>query len=201
MGFNNFELLAFFLCTSIFALLFSVWPKTKLITNREIMLLVSVFTAVAMGLLTHLFANRMLTNFLTDNVGEVHEKQLRDLAEAHRRQIASIKLESHREHLRIRGDLNNAALKFDRLYNEHDYIFGMFQEQMQHTQEQDDRIQYLEKKLQEFGQSTPVSHAPFSAPPSQIKFSFPPRRQRSDEALHSTTPANLLAQVVETEDE
>lgn len=153
------------------------------------------------GLLARINATRALTNFLTDNLGEVHEKQLRDIDEAHRRYIASVKLENHREHLRLQGDVNNAALKFDRLYNEHDYISSMYQEQMQYKEEQEDRIRYLEKKLQEFGQSTPMTRTPFSAPPSQISFSPPPRRQQSNEILRYTASASPLGQVLEAEDE
>lgn len=163
--------------------------------------MIAVFITVVIALLARLSTNRALTNFLTDNVGGVHEKQLRDLTEAHRRHIASLKHESNREHLRLRSDVNIAALKFDRLYNEHDYISSMYQEQMQHSQEQEDRIQYLEKKLQEFGQSTPATRAPFSAPPSQIRFSDPPRRQRPNDDFRFTTSAAPLTQVVETEDE
>ncbi|CAN9092281.1 unnamed protein product [Alternaria alternata] len=201
MEFNSFDFIALFLCSSIFGLLFSLWSKTELITDREIILLVTVFSAVVIGLLARINATRALTNFLTDNVGEVHKKQLRDLDEAHRRHIASVKLESHREHLRLQGDVNNAALKFDRLYNEHDYISSMYQEQMQYTEEQEDRIRYLEKKLQEFGQSTPMTRTPFSAPPSQISFSPPPRRQQSNEILRHTASASPLGQVLEAEDE
>ncbi len=112
-----------------------------------------------------------------------------------------MKHESSREILRLRSDVNNAALKFDRLYNEHDYISSMYQEQVRHTQEQEDRIEYLEKKLQEFGQSTPISRVPFSAPPSQITFSNPPRRERPNEVFHSIPLASPLAQVAEDQDE
>ncbi|KAL1800034.1 hypothetical protein ACET3X_000376 [Alternaria dauci] len=201
MEFNSFDFLAISLCSTIFGLLLGIWSKTMLITDREIFLLVAVFTAVAIGILARLSASRALTNFLTGNVSEVHEKQLRDLSEAHRRHIASVKLESHHEHLRLQGDVNNGALKFDRLYNEHDYISSMYQEQIQHVREQEDRIRYLETKLREFGQSTPDTRVPFSAPSSQISFSFPPRRQQSDEVPHPTTSASLLPQVPEVEDE
>ncbi|CAN9087043.1 unnamed protein product [Alternaria alternata] len=201
MEFNSFDFIALFLCSSIFGLLFSLWSKTELITDREIILLVTVSSAVVIGLLTRINATRALTNFLTDNIGEVHEKQLQDLDEAHRRHIASVKLESYREHLRLQGDINNAALKFDRLYHEHDYISSMYQEQMQYTEEQEDRNRYLEKKLQEFGQSTPMTRTPFSAPPSQISFSPPPRRQQSNEILRHTASASPLGQVLEAEDE
>lgn len=170
-------------------------------TDREITLLIAVFITVLIVLLARLSTNRALANFLTDNVGGVHEKQLRDLTEAHRRHVASLKHESNREHLRLRSDVNIAALKFDRLYNEHDYISSIYQEQMQHSQEQEDRILYLEKKLQESGQSTPSTRAPFSAPPSQISFSDPPRRQRPNDDFRFTTSVIPLAQVVETGDE
>jgi TolA-binding protein len=163
--------------------------------------LVAVFAAVAIALLSRLSTSKALTQFLKNDVGGVHEKQLRDLTEAHRRHIAGMKHESSREILRLRSDVNNAALKFDRLYNEHDYISSMYQEQVRHTQEQEDRIEYLEKKLQEFGQSTPISRVPFSAPPSQITFSNPPRRERPNEVFHSIPLASPLAQVAEDQDE
>jgi hypothetical protein len=159
--------------------------------------LVAVVVTVGIAILARLSTNRALSSFLTDNVGGIHEKQLRDLTEAHRRHIASVKLESNRKHLRLCGDINKATLKFDRLYNEHDYISSMYQEQMRHTQEQEDRIEYLEKKLQEFGRSTPVTRAPFSAPPSQISFSNPPRRQRPDEVFYAPSVSSALAQLWE----
>jgi hypothetical protein len=175
--------------------------QTDLITDREIILLIAVFVAVAIALLSRLSTNKALTQFLETDIGGVHEKQLRDLTEAHRRHVASIRHESNRENLRLRSDINNAALRFDRLYNEHDYISSMYREQMRHTQEQEDRIEYLEKKLREFGQSTPISHAPFSAPPSQITFSNPLRRERPNKVFFSIPVASPLTQVAEDEDE
>jgi hypothetical protein len=163
--------------------------------------LITVFVAVAIALFARLSTSKALIKFFANDVGGVHEKQLRDLTEAHRRHIASVKHENNRENLRLRGEINNAALKFDRLYNEHDYISSMYQEQMHHTQEREYRIEYLEKKLQEFGQSTPVTRAPFSAPPSQISFSIPPRRKRSDEAFKYIPVQGSLTQVIESKDE
>ncbi|KAI4697286.1 uncharacterized protein J4E84_000413 [Alternaria hordeiaustralica] len=201
MELNNFEFLAFFLCSSIFGLLSAVWTTTDLIGDREIILLIGVFVTVAIALLARLSTSKALTQFLTNDVGGVHEKQLRDLSEAHRRHVASVKHEGSRETLRLRNDINYAAMKFDRLCNEHDYMSSMYQQQMHHTQEQDDRIEYLEKKLQEFGQSTPVTRAPFSAPHSQISFSLPPRRQRFEEAFNYVPLKGSLSQVVESKDE
>lgn len=126
----------------------------------------------------------------------MHEKQLKDLTEAHCRRITGLKREHDREQLRLMNRLKDADLKFDYLWGEHDQISTLYQEQIRNNQEQEDRIQYLEKKLQEFGQTAPVARAPFSAPPTQITFLSPPRRNRFKEGLK--TP---LSKVVEVDDE
>ncbi|KAF1830062.1 hypothetical protein BDW02DRAFT_650911 [Decorospora gaudefroyi] len=201
MKLTSFQFFAFFLCSSLFGVLGSTWAKSDLITDREVTLLAAVFSVVLIAFLAPGSTDKAINDFLTKDVGRVHQKQLADLTEAHRRHVMALKTEHSKEHFRLYADLNHARTKFDRLYAEHDYLSSMLQDQMRSGQEQEDRINYLEKKLQEFGQSSPVTRTPLSAPASQLIFSNPPRRQRSELSPRSPFAPSPLSQVVKAEEE
>ncbi|KAF1940433.1 hypothetical protein EJ02DRAFT_456059 [Clathrospora elynae] len=201
MKLNGFELFAFFLCSSLSGLLFSVWANTELINDREVTLLMVVFAAVVFALFVQLSTGRAINVYFSKDAGEVYKKQLADVKESHRRHLTTLKQDHHIEVHHLRSSLNTANAKYIRLHSEHDYMSSMYQDQMHATQEQEDRIHYLDKKLQEFGQSTPVNLAPFSAPPSQVSFSNPPRRRRSHSFSKSPATRSPLSQVVEAEEE
>ena len=157
--------------------------------------------AVVTLLLTKFSTSRALTKFLTEDVADVHDKQLTDLAEAHGRRITALKREHDREQLRLTNRIKDADLKFDCLWGEHEYMSTLYQEKMRNNHEHEDRIQYLEKKLQEFGQSTHTARAPFSAPPTQISFLSPPRRHRFKDGFGSSVLKTPLSSVIEVDDE
>jgi hypothetical protein len=159
-----------------------------------------VFAAVVIALLAQLSTSKALNAFLSKDVGDVHEKQLADQSEAHRRRVTALKDEHSKENLRLWQELNRANAKFEHLYAEHDYITNLYQDQMRSLQEQEDRITYLETKLREAGQSTPARLAPFSAPASQTIFAQPPQRRRSHSFSKPPGSPSPLSQVIEAEE-
>jgi hypothetical protein len=146
--------------------------------------------------------NSAILTFLTRHASDIANKQLADLQESHRKRVTALKAELNAQLHRAQADLMRVNSNFDRLNNEYDWMSSMYQDQMRTCQEQEDRIGYLEVKLQEFGQLTPVVRAPFSAPPGQVQFSNPPRRARFDSVTKSpSTAPSPLAQVMETGEE
>ncbi|KAJ4362925.1 Aminopeptidase Y [Neocucurbitaria cava] len=201
MDLNTFELLAFFVCSCLFGTLLPICAGTDVITDREIWLLVAVFASVAIGIGSNFCCADAAVQYLKRHTTEVQNKQLEDLKEAHGRRIAALTYEHQVRINQLEASLHAADDKFDRLYHDYEWMNGMYQEQMRNTQEQEDRIAYLETKLQEFGQLTPGARVPFSAPPSRIHFTYPPRRARNDSAMRSAAASSPLNQVVEAEDE
>jgi hypothetical protein len=155
-------------------------------------LVVAIFVATVTVLVTQTGANKPVTNLLTSDTSRVHDKQLQDLTEFHGSRMAGVKNEHDGEH---------ASARFDRLYSELEYMSTMYREQMRNMQEQEDRIRYLEKKLEEFGRTTAIARTPYSAPATQISFMNPPRRQRFSEGHRWPAPTRMLSKVVEAEDE
>jgi hypothetical protein len=136
-------------------------------------------------------------------INDVQDKQVADINEAHRRHIATLKYDHQTLVHELQGSLNTANVKFNRIYHDHDWMSGMYQEQFRLNQEQEDRITYLEGKLKEFGQLTPDLRTPFSAPATRIHFSVPPRRDHGGSPTSSSAMPNPLSQVeaVEAEEE
>lgn len=163
--------------------------------------MVAVFAAVVVVLLVQVSTNQALADFFTKDVSGVQEKQIQDLAEVHRRHTVALKSEHNREHARLLKQLNDANARFDRMYSEHEYMSTMYQEQVRSMQEQEDRLRYLEKRLQEFGQMTDTTRVPFSAPPTQISFMNPPRHQWFNEGHRWPGSTSPLTKVVEAENE
>lgn len=177
-------------------------PKTALVTNREVTLVFTLFSAVIFTVFASQINNSAIITFLSRHATDIANKQLADLSEAHRKRIASLKAEHNAQLHRTQSELTRIHGSFDRLNTEYDWMSGMYQDCMRTAQEQEDRIAYLEVKLLEFGQLTPAVRAPFSAPPGQVRFSNPPRRARFDSAVKSASPvASPLAQVMETGEE
>ncbi|KAF1843259.1 uncharacterized protein K460DRAFT_341182 [Cucurbitaria berberidis CBS 394.84] len=199
MELNGFDLFAFFLCSGLFGILLSAWATTDFIADREVSLLIVVFAILVSTLFFRLSSAKAVINYISRHTTEIQDKQIADMKEAHRRRVAALKYEHQMQHHQLQANLNTANVKFDRLYSDHDWISGMYQDQMRSIQEQEHRIAYLEVKLQEFGQRTPGAHMPFSAPSSQISFSNPPRRNRS--TMRSPVGPSPLAQVVEVDEE
>jgi hypothetical protein len=152
------------------------------------------------ALLAQLSTDKALQVFMSKDVGDVHEKQLADVKEAHRRNVTQIKTERDVEFFRQHRELETMNSKFSFLYAQHDYINSMYQDQMRTAQEQEDRITYLETKLREAGQSTPFRVMPFSAPAFQTVFAPPPQRNRSHPFSNQPGSPNALSQVVEAEE-
>ncbi|EUC29327.1 hypothetical protein COCCADRAFT_29578 [Bipolaris zeicola 26-R-13] len=198
MELTGFDLFALFLCSSIFGLLVS----SELISGREMTLVVAVFVAVVTMLFTQFSTSKVLADFLSKDVSSIHKKQLEDLTEAHGRHTAGLKSEHYGAHVRLLNKINDANARFDRIYHEYEQMSTRYQEQMRNMQEKEDRIQYLESKLGEFGQSrTNLARVPLSAPAPQISFMKPPRRQRFNEGSRWPPSRGLLPRVVEAENE
>ncbi|XPS77536.1 Aminopeptidase Y [Ascochyta lentis] len=140
--------------------------------------------------------------YLNRHMGEVHNLMLLDLQEFYRKRVATLKADHNQTMREAHDEIRRLHTKFDRVNSEYDWILAVYQDQMRTSQEQEDRITFLEVKLKEFGQLTPsATPAPFSAPASQINFTNPPRRVRG--AVRSSSPLSQtpLVQVQETEEE
>ncbi|EUC40963.1 hypothetical protein COCMIDRAFT_107409 [Bipolaris oryzae ATCC 44560] len=201
MELTGFDLFALFLCSSIFGLLVS----SELINEREMTLVMAVFVAVVAMLFTQFSTSKALAGFLSKDISSIHNKQLEDLTEAHGRHTVGLKSEHYGAHVRLLNEINDANARFDRIYSEYEQISTKYQEQMRNMQEKEDRIQYLESKLGEFGQSkhttSTIARVPLSAPATQISFLKPPRRQRFNEGNRWPSSTGLLPRVVEAENE
>jgi chromosome segregation ATPase len=133
-------------------------------------------------------AKQDLIQYLSHHKSEIEERQIMDLQVAHRRQVLALKSEHSNEIRQLNGNIRTVNAKFDRLDGEYNWMSDTYQEQTRLVHEQEDRIAYLEGKLHEFGQTTPNTRQPFSAPPSQIRFNNPPRRTRYDSAAGASSP-------------
>jgi hypothetical protein len=148
-----------------------------MVTEREIMLVSALYVTVVIFLYIQQYNQDALVQYLSHHKSEIENRQVADLQEAHRRRILSLKTEHNFDKHQLQGSLNVAIAKFDRLNGEYDWMSDAYQDQIRSLQEQEDRINYLEVKLHELGQTSPTIRQPFSAPPSQIRFANPPRRQ------------------------
>jgi hypothetical protein len=132
------------------------------------------------------FTKNALLGYLAYHKTDIENKQLTDLQEAHHRRILSLKNQHNIVVHQLQGSLNTIKANLDCLNNEYDWLANMYQDQMRTAQEQEDRVTYLEGKLQESSQLTATMRQPFSAPPSRVQFANPPRRSRFDFTMKLT---------------
>jgi DNA repair exonuclease SbcCD ATPase subunit len=157
-----------------------------LVTDREIALVAALYVMLIMMVGAHNNFLDALDKHISAPQKESERQQELDLQEVYRRRQLVVKNEHKLEINQLQGLLHAANAKFDRLNFEYEWISNAYQDQMRSLQEQEDRLNYLERKLAEFGQTTPITRQPFSAPPSQIQFANPPRR-----ALAAGAPSPL----------
>jgi hypothetical protein len=147
-----------------------------LVTDRELALVTTLYVVLIMVVGARNNYQDALDKYLSPPMKEIVRQQILDLEYAHRQRLLSVKDEHNTTVKRLQGLLHSANAKFDRLNFEYDWMSNTYQDQMRSLQEQQDRLDYLELKLGEFGQTTPTARQPFSAPPSRIQFANPPRR-------------------------
>lgn len=134
-----------------------------------------------------------ISDYFSRHQCEIEARQLGDLQEAHRRRILSLKSEHKNELHHFQGIIHFSNARSDRLEAEYDFITQAYQDQMRTVQEQEDRITYLERKLQETGQASPLTRQPYSAPSHQIQFAKPPRRSRGSIAAGAPSPLSQVS--------
>ncbi|KAH7361310.1 hypothetical protein BKA66DRAFT_444696 [Pyrenochaeta sp. MPI-SDFR-AT-0127] len=200
MEINSFEIFTFFLCSTLFGMLLSLWGMASIIKDREVSLIVTLYAVVLFATLVQTSSKHSVTKLLARHTTEIQDKQVADIKEAHRRHVLTLKGDHQTQIHLLQGSINTANAKFDRLHHDYDWMSNMYRDQMRSAQEQEDRIAYLEMKIQESGQLTPNARAPFSAPPSRVQFSNPPRRDRFNPAMKSPALLSPLKQVVEAEE-
>lgn len=99
-------------------------------------------------------------------------------------------------------EIHRISVKFDRLNGEYDYISEMYQDQTRLNSAQEDRIDYLEKKLKEFGNANSASPVPpFSAPAGWVTFAQPPRRAHAAVTASSPLSQEPMVQTPEVDEE
>jgi cell division septum initiation protein DivIVA len=156
------------------------------------MLMSALYVAIIAFLCIQQYNKHVLLQYFSQHHTEIEQRQLTDLQEVHRRRVLALKTEHHNEVRQLQGQIHAANAKVDRAHSEYNWMSDAYQDQMRTVQEQEDRVNYLERKLQEFGQNTATTIQPYSAPSSRIQFDNPPRRLRSRSATGLASP---LAQV------
>jgi hypothetical protein len=157
------------------------------VTDREMALTTAVYVAAVAFFYFQHFNKNVLLDYLVHHKTDIENKQLDELQEAHCRRILSLKNQHNIEVHQLRGNLSTINANLECVNSELSWLSSMYQDQMRTAQEQEDRVTYLEGKLQESGQLTPTTRQPFSAPPFQIQFANPPRRSRFGFAVKSPT--------------
>ncbi|KAH9883154.1 hypothetical protein J1614_000010 [Plenodomus biglobosus] len=174
MQLNNMGLLGFVICTSLFAILVSLWYTATLITDRELTLIFALFAAVCVTFIACALHSRSIPSHPSD---AIHEAQLADANASHRRSITALNATHATELNDLRATLQATQSKFDRLNGEYNWMSGMYQDLMRSSQEQEDRIDYFERKLGEIGRGSPGFQVPISAPSTVTSFEMPPARR------------------------
>ncbi|KAF3033760.1 hypothetical protein E8E12_004383 [Didymella heteroderae] len=202
MKFNNFELFASLLCSWIGGFVLGLWHTTLYITDREVTLLHTLFVAVALVAICKRVSDNKTVAHLNRHVDDVHNMAVLNLQEAHQKHIITTK-SAHSQNMReAQNEIRRITLNFDRLNSEYDYISTMYQDQTRLNSEQEDRINYLEKKLKEFFNfNCANSVPPFSAPASQVTFANPPCRVHTAVTACSPVSQEPMVQVVEGQEE
>ncbi|KAF1913384.1 hypothetical protein BDU57DRAFT_542012 [Ampelomyces quisqualis] len=194
MQVNSFELFALLLCSCLFGIILAIYSMSNLVSDREIMLMSSLYITMVIFFFMQQHNKKALVEYLARHSSDIEKNQIMDLQESHRRRILSLKTEHVNEVRQLQSAVLTASAKFDRVNTEYNWMSDAYQDQMRTIQEQQDRIDYIENKLREFGQTTPTTQQPFSAPATQIAFAAPPRRQFFDFGTPGLRP---LSQVVE----
>ncbi|KAJ4371076.1 Aminopeptidase Y [Didymella sp. IMI 355093] len=202
MKFNNFELLASLLCAWLTGFVLGLWRSTPYITDHEASLVVALFAAVSIVAIYKRVSDNKTVAHLNRHVDDVHTMAILNLQDAHRKHVITVKSANNQNMREAQNEIRRITLNFDRLNSEYDYISTMYQDQTRLNSEQEDRIDYLEKKLKEFRQlSLAAPTAPFSAPASQIHFANPPRRVRTAVTASSPLSQEPMLQVPELEED
>lgn len=150
--------------------------QTNLMTDREIILLTICHAILIITLSMRHNTKAAILTYLNQHATAIENKQIADLQALHRKYITQLKLAQNTQTQQLRQDLSDAQSDVERRDLENEWMTATYQDNMRLVQEQEDRIVYLEAKLQEYGQVTPATHQPYSAPASQIQFENPPRR-------------------------
>jgi hypothetical protein len=165
-------------------------------------LVVALFATVSIVAICKRVSDDKTVAHLNRHVDDVHTMAILNLQDAHRKHVITVKSANNQNMREAQNEIRRITLNFDRLNSEYDYISTMYQDQTRLNSEQEDRIDYLEKKLKEFrqpGSAAPI--APFSAPASQIHFVNPPRRVRAAATASSPLSQEPMVQVPEVEED
>ncbi|KAF2850593.1 hypothetical protein T440DRAFT_468556 [Plenodomus tracheiphilus IPT5] len=211
MQLKKMELLGFIICTGLFSTLVSLWytvsdiaqflqfafslPQTPLITDRELTLIFALFSVVSVILVVLVLQAKDVPPLPSD---AIHDAHLADANASHHRRINALTSAHATELNELRATLLAANVKFDRLNGDYEWMSNMYQDLMRGNQEQEDRMAYLERKLQEVGRRTSLGvEMPMSAPSAITSFELPPKRESN---LKTSVQASPLVKVVEIEE-
>ncbi|KAF3042539.1 hypothetical protein E8E11_004245 [Didymella keratinophila] len=198
MEFTNFEILVSLLCSWLGGFVLGLWQSTPHITDREAGLALALLVTVAMVAICKRVSDSNTVAYLNRHVDGVHTMAILDLQEAHRKSMILVKSANDQNMREAQNENHRITAKFNRLNSEYDYISEMYQDQTRLNSEQEDRIDYLEKKLKEFGNSNCASSVPpFSAPASQVTFADPPPRAGGAVAATSPLSQQPMVQIPE----
>jgi len=172
MDINKLSLTILLLLAWLCGVLVTAW-SSRLITIREITLVLILFTITVITVFARHSKAAALTAFLNHHTRDIMDKQLADLKEAHRKRISSLKDEFAQLSQSMQRTINRLQHDYRRLNIEYDFMIDTYQDTQRTIQELEDRIVYLEGLR---SRNTATERTPFSAPASRVQFSDPPRR-------------------------
>ena len=144
------------------------------------------------------FNKDAIFKYLHQHASAVRNATIADLHESHRKRIIVLKNNHNQDMREAQDHIAHLRARIKGINNEHDYICTMYQDQMRCNEEQEERIEYLEKKLKEFGRlSVTAATPPYSAPASHTTFADTPRRVRSTVKPSSPLSQTPMVQVEE----
>jgi hypothetical protein len=165
-------------------------------------LVITLLITVALVVICERISHSKTVAHLNRHVDDVHTMAIMNLQDAHRKHISLVKSANDQNLREAQNEIRRITINFDRLNGEYDYISVMYQDQTHLNPEQEDRIDYLQNKLKEFGNFNSASSAPpFSAPASQVTFADPPRCAGGVMAATSPLSQNPMVQAPEAEEE
>lgn len=135
--------------------------------------------------------------YVHQHTSAVRNATIADLHESHRKRIIVLKNNHNQDMREAQGHIAHLRARINGINNEHDYMCTMYRDQMRCNEEQEERIEYLEKKLKEFGQLSVTAAMPHSAPASQTTFANTPSRVRSTVKPSSPLSQTPMGQVEE----
>ncbi|KAJ8114466.1 hypothetical protein OPT61_g3665 [Boeremia exigua] len=195
MALSNIEVVAGVLCAWLLGFLLGLCHTSLFITYREAAIVVAVSAITIIIVIQQRLKQNTVLGSLNGNVVAAQGSMLLDIQNSHSKHITTLKITHNQDMRAAQDEIRVQYDKLSRVNNEYNWICNAYQDQTRTSDEQFNRIVYLEKKLKEFGQlGTGDMDPPFSAPASQINFADTPRRDDSSVMVSSPLSRDPMVQ-------